>query len=141
MPPGLTVGEAAAGRATLITVLVVVGIGAVVLIPSLALLFGLFLHGRFDLSTAPEMLASATATGENDDLRPAFTGHGGPGDDDAQSAAVVNLAGDGTTAADPVADSRRIQVGYTIVALAAAAVWILRRLIRAARVRRRHAPR
>ncbi len=193
--PGLTVGEAAAGRATLITVLVVVGIGAVVLIPSLALLFGLFLHGRFDLSTAPEtaverhesspptptlgvillgllvvgavlavfgaswglalgialllvfvlggfvVLASATATGENDDLRPAFTGHGGPGDDDAQSAAVVNLAGDGTTAADPVAGSRRIQVGYTIVALAAAAVWILRRLIRAARVRRRHAPR
>jgi cytochrome bd-type quinol oxidase subunit 2 len=52
--PGLTVDEAAAGRATLITVLVVVGIGAVVLIPSLALLFSLLLHGRFDLSTVPE---------------------------------------------------------------------------------------
>jgi cytochrome d ubiquinol oxidase subunit II len=193
--PGLTVTQAAAGRTTLITVLVVVGIGAVVLIPSLALLFGLFLHGRFDRSTAQEagverhesspptptlgvillgllvvgavlavfgaswglalgialllvfvlggfvVLASATATGESDDLHPALTGHGGPGDDDAQSAGVVNLAGDGTTAADAVAGSRGLRVGYAMVALAAAAVWILRRLTRAARVRRRHAPR
>jgi cytochrome bd ubiquinol oxidase subunit II len=50
--PGLTVSEAAAGRATLITVLVVVGIGALVLTPSLALLFGLVLRGRFDLSAS-----------------------------------------------------------------------------------------
>jgi cytochrome d ubiquinol oxidase subunit II len=193
--PGLTVGEAAAGRATLITILVVVGIGAVVLIPSLALLFGLFLHGRFDLSTAPEtaverhesspptptlgvillgllvvgavlalfgaswglalgialllvfvlggfvVLATATATGERDDVRPALTGHRGPGDDDPQSAAVVHLGGDGTTAAGAVAGSRGIRVGYAMVALAAAAVWILRRHTRAARLRRRHAPR
>ncbi len=192
--PGLTVSEAAAGRATLITVLVVVGIGAVVLIPSLALLFGLFLHGRFDLSTAPEtaverhqsspptptlgvillgllivgavlavfgaswglalgialllvfvlggfvVLASATATGESDDLHPALTGHQGPGDDDAQSAAVANLGGDATTAADAAAGSRGIRGGYAMVALAAA-LWILRRLTRAARARRRHAPR
>jgi cytochrome d ubiquinol oxidase subunit II len=193
--PGLTVGEAAAGRATLITVLVVVGIGAVVLIPSLALLFGLFLRGTFDLSAAPQtaverhesspptptlavillgllvvgavlavfgsswglalgialllvfvlggfvVLASATASGESDDLRPAVTGHGGPGDDDAQSAAVVNLGGDGATAADAVAGSRGTRVGYAMVALAAAAVWILRRLTRAAQVRRRRPPR
>jgi cytochrome bd ubiquinol oxidase subunit II len=193
--PGLTVSEAAAGRATLITVLVVVGIGAVVLIPSLALLFGLFLGGRFDLSTAPEtaverhdttppsptlgvillgllvvgaaltffgtswglalgialllvfvlggfvVLASATAAGESDQLRPALTGHGGPGDGDPQSAAAVNLGGDPTATAGAVAGSRGIRVGYAIVALAAAAVWILRRLTRAARLRRRHAPR
>ncbi len=192
--PGLTVGEAAAGRATLITVLVVVGIGAVVLIPSLALLFGLFLHGRFDLSAAQKtaverhqsspptptlgvillgllvvgavlavyatswglalgialllvfvlggfvVLASATATGESDDLHPALTGHQGPGDDDAQSAAVANLGGDATTAADAAAGSRGIRGGYAMVALAAA-LWILRRLTRAARARRRHAPR
>ena len=50
--PGLTVSQAAAGRATLITVLVVVGVGALVLAPSLTLLFGLVLRGRFDLSTA-----------------------------------------------------------------------------------------
>ena len=193
--PGLTVGEAVASRATLIAVLVVVGIGAVVLIPSLSLLFGLVLRGRFDLSRSlgaavtrresgppsPTLgavllgvlvagallavfgtswglalgialllvfvlggfvvLASATATGESDDVRPALTGHGGPGDDDPQSAAVANLGGDGTTAADAVAGSRRIRGGYAMVALAAAAVWILRRLTRAPRVRRRRAPR
>jgi hypothetical protein len=193
--PGLTVTQAAASRATLIAVLVVVGIGAVVLIPSLSLLFGLVLRGRFDLSTSLQatvtrhesgppsptvgavllgvlvagallavfgtswglalgiallvvfvmggfvVLASATATGESDDGRPASTGRQGPGDDDARAADVVNLGGDGTTAADALAGSRGIRVGYAMVALAAAAVWILRRLARAARVRRRQAPR
>jgi cytochrome bd ubiquinol oxidase subunit II len=52
--PGLTVSQAAAGRATLITVLVVVGIGAVVVVPSLALLFGLVLRGRFDRARSLE---------------------------------------------------------------------------------------
>jgi cytochrome d ubiquinol oxidase subunit II len=46
--PGLTIGEAAAGRATLIAIIVAVGIGAVVLAPSLALLFTLFLRGHLD---------------------------------------------------------------------------------------------
>jgi cytochrome bd ubiquinol oxidase subunit II len=45
---GLTVEEAAAGRATLIAAVVGVAGGAVILIPSLALLFGLVLRGRFD---------------------------------------------------------------------------------------------
>jgi cytochrome d ubiquinol oxidase subunit II len=49
--PGLTVEEAAAGRAVLIALLVGVAIGAFVLVPSLALLFGLFLRGRFDPHT------------------------------------------------------------------------------------------
>ena len=46
--PGLTVSEAAAGRTTLIATLVSVGIGAAILLPALALLFGLTLRGRFD---------------------------------------------------------------------------------------------
>jgi cytochrome d ubiquinol oxidase subunit II len=46
--PGLTVEEAAAGRSTLIAVIVAVAIGAVVLVPALALLFTLFLRGRLD---------------------------------------------------------------------------------------------
>jgi len=46
--PGLTVEEAAAGRPVLIATIVGVALGAVILIPSLALLFGLVLHGRFD---------------------------------------------------------------------------------------------
>jgi cytochrome d ubiquinol oxidase subunit II len=46
--PGLTVHQAAAGHATLAAVVVGATIGFVVLAPSLALLFGLVLRGRFD---------------------------------------------------------------------------------------------
>jgi cytochrome bd ubiquinol oxidase subunit II len=50
--PGLTVDEAAASRPTLIATVVGVAIGALVLIPSLAILFGFVLRGRFDEETA-----------------------------------------------------------------------------------------
>jgi cytochrome d ubiquinol oxidase subunit II len=46
--PGLTVEEAAAERPTLIATIVGVSLGAVILVPSLALLFGLVLRGCFD---------------------------------------------------------------------------------------------
>jgi cytochrome d ubiquinol oxidase subunit II len=46
--PGLTVDEAAAGDATLTALLVAIGFGALVLVPSLVLLFGLVLRGGFD---------------------------------------------------------------------------------------------
>ena len=46
--PGLTVEEAAAGRPVLLATIVGVALGALVLVPSLALLFGLVLRGRFD---------------------------------------------------------------------------------------------
>ncbi len=46
--PGLTVTQAAAGRATLIATIVAVAAGAVVLVPSLALLYSLVLRGRLD---------------------------------------------------------------------------------------------
>jgi cytochrome d ubiquinol oxidase subunit II len=52
--PGLTVSQAAAGRSTLIAVVVTAAIGAAVLVPSLILLFGLFLRGRLDEGTAPD---------------------------------------------------------------------------------------
>lgn len=50
--PGLTINEAAAGRSTLVAIIVSLAVGAVILIPSLGLLFSLVLHGRFD--DAPE---------------------------------------------------------------------------------------
>ncbi|MDQ4019157.1 MAG: cytochrome d ubiquinol oxidase subunit II, partial [Actinomycetota bacterium] len=50
--PGLTVEEAAADRSTLLTTIVGVAIGAVIVVPSLALLFGLVLRGRFDREAA-----------------------------------------------------------------------------------------
>ena len=46
--PGLTVEQAAAGHSALVAVIVGVAIGAIVLVPSLVLLFGLVLRGRFD---------------------------------------------------------------------------------------------
>src|SRR5829696_1338716 len=52
--PNLTVDEAAAGRPTMIATVVGVAIGAAILVPSLALLFGLVLRGRFDAADAQE---------------------------------------------------------------------------------------
>lgn len=52
--PDLTVDEAAAGRPTMIATVVGVAIGAALLVPSLALLFGLVLRGRFDTTDAEE---------------------------------------------------------------------------------------
>jgi cytochrome bd ubiquinol oxidase subunit II len=57
--PGLTVGEAAASRATLLAVIVSVACGAVVLVPSLFLLFRLFLRGHLDPGAEPPVPAPA----------------------------------------------------------------------------------
>jgi cytochrome d ubiquinol oxidase subunit II len=46
--PGLTIEQAAAGRSTIVALIVSLAIGGVILIPSLAFLFGLVLRGRFD---------------------------------------------------------------------------------------------
>jgi cytochrome bd ubiquinol oxidase subunit II len=46
--PGLPVQEGAAGDATIVAILVSTALGAVILVPSLAFLFGLVLRGRFD---------------------------------------------------------------------------------------------
>jgi cytochrome d ubiquinol oxidase subunit II len=51
--PGLTISQAAAGRSTLIALLIAVAAGAVILVPSLALLFHLFLHGHLVPATEP----------------------------------------------------------------------------------------
>ena len=50
--PGLTIEEAAAGRSTLIALLVSCAVGAALLVPSLVLLFGYKLRGRFDVEPA-----------------------------------------------------------------------------------------
>ena len=52
--PGLTVEQAAAGDATIVALLVSIAVGAVILVPSLVLLFGLVLRGRFDEPAAPQ---------------------------------------------------------------------------------------
>jgi cytochrome d ubiquinol oxidase subunit II len=62
--PGLTIAQAAAGRSTLLAIVIAVAAGAVVLVPALALLFHLFLHGRFvpgaePIPAEPEKKAAA----------------------------------------------------------------------------------
>jgi cytochrome d ubiquinol oxidase subunit II len=52
--PGLTIEQAAAGRSSIIALLVALGLGTLVLAPSLAFLFTLVLRGRFDPGAVPE---------------------------------------------------------------------------------------
>jgi cytochrome d ubiquinol oxidase subunit II len=53
LPGGLTIEEAAAGRPTLVAVLVATAVGLLVLVPSLAYLFRLVLSGRLDRELPP----------------------------------------------------------------------------------------
>jgi cytochrome d ubiquinol oxidase subunit II len=50
--PGLTVEEGAAGDSTLVALLISIAVGLVILVPSLVLLYGLLLRGRFDPSAS-----------------------------------------------------------------------------------------
>ncbi|HWR47840.1 MAG TPA: cytochrome d ubiquinol oxidase subunit II [Pseudonocardiaceae bacterium] len=52
--PGLTIDQAAAGRSTLLAVIIAVAGGAIVLVPSLILLFRLVFRGRLDLAATPD---------------------------------------------------------------------------------------
>jgi cytochrome d ubiquinol oxidase subunit II len=61
--PGLTVHEAAAGHSTLVALLITIAAGLVVLVPSLVLLFGLVLRGRFD-EGAPAVDEQPAPSGE-----------------------------------------------------------------------------
>jgi cytochrome bd ubiquinol oxidase subunit II len=66
--PGLTIEDAAAGRSTLRALLISIAAGLVILVPSLALLYGLVLRGRFDLGapagqTPPQPQATRRARG------------------------------------------------------------------------------
>jgi cytochrome d ubiquinol oxidase subunit II len=63
--PGLTVEQAAASDATITAVLIAIGLGTLILVPSLAYLFRLVLSGRFDPAAPlrPEWMASPAAPG------------------------------------------------------------------------------
>jgi cytochrome d ubiquinol oxidase subunit II len=63
--PGMTVTQAAAGRSALIALIVAVAVGSVILVPSLILLFTLFLRGQLDEPdsshpTTPDATATPT---------------------------------------------------------------------------------
>jgi cytochrome bd ubiquinol oxidase subunit II len=69
---GLTVEDAAASRSVLIALIVAVTLGALLLVPSLAVLFGLLLKGRFD---APEV--DSPGIGRRPQIRPELLGIAG----------------------------------------------------------------
>ena len=69
--PGLSVEQAAAGDETLVALLVSAAVGALVLVPSLALLFGLLLRGRFD--AVPQELGSLEQAGRTPEQRGGVT--------------------------------------------------------------------
>jgi cytochrome d ubiquinol oxidase subunit II len=70
--PGLTIQQAAAGRSTLLAVVIGTAIGAVVLLPSLVLLFRLFLRGVLDAGGA-EAPATAYPSRTGDSKRESAT--------------------------------------------------------------------
>jgi cytochrome d ubiquinol oxidase subunit II len=80
MLPGLTITQAAAGRSTLIALLLAVGIGALALIPSLLLLFTLHLRGQFDpgptaqLGTRPAGMDRTEQSGTSGQVSPLALG-------------------------------------------------------------------
>ena len=91
--PGLTVAQAAASRSTLVALIIAVGCGAVVLVPSLALLYTLYLRGQLD---TPE---DAAVGGADDD--------GPDGRTVGASGAGVAFDGGGPAVAGPPAASQR----------------------------------
>jgi cytochrome d ubiquinol oxidase subunit II len=72
--PGLTVAEAAAGRSTLIATIVAVAVGAVVLVPSLAVLYSLVLRGRLDTSVVSDSVAAGAASADSGEVRAGAAG-------------------------------------------------------------------
>lgn len=119
--PGLTVEEAAAGDATLVALLVSTAVGALVLVPSLALLFGLLLRGRFD--AAPQELGSLERAGRapeprGGESRPARRGL-------APLTAVLAIAGTALTVATEGGAGRAIGVVSLLAAVAAGTALVL----------------
>jgi len=88
--PGLTVAGAAAGRSTLIATIVGVAVGAVVLVPSLAVLYSLVLRGRLDTADDAAVVADAGVAGSGEVPRAA--GRRSPRVSLAAAFAVVTLA-------------------------------------------------
>ena len=66
---GLTIDQAAAGRATLIAVVIATVVGAAILIPSLALLFSLFLRGHLDAHVVEAPVLDVPGAGARDRAR------------------------------------------------------------------------
>ena len=106
--PGMTVTQAAAGRSTLVALIISVACGSVILVPSLILLFTLFLRGRLDTpeSHAPGESPAAPRTA------PAAAPHTAP----AVSAASADTGRHGAAKQAPRFPRHSLQWGAAAVA-------------------------
>jgi cytochrome d ubiquinol oxidase subunit II len=62
--PGLTISQAAAGRATLVATLIGLAVGSLILIPSLGMLFHMVMGGTFTTEPSPSPLARRPLTAD-----------------------------------------------------------------------------
>ncbi len=92
LPPDLTVAEAAAADNVLIALLVAIVIGLFVLVPSLILLYGLVLAGRFDPASAGQADPSDLIQGPDGDL---LTPLGSPRRRSVAATIVIAIVGAG----------------------------------------------
>jgi cytochrome bd ubiquinol oxidase subunit II len=122
--PGLTVDQAAAGDATLITLLVSLAIGALILIPSLVLLFAMVVRGRFD--ERPEQLGSL----ERPEHAPGATGGPatGPGRRAGVAAGACAALGVPLTLISDAGAPLALGVVTLLAAIAAAAAFVVPRV-------------
>jgi cytochrome bd ubiquinol oxidase subunit II len=102
--PGLTVAQAAASRSTLVALIIAVGCGAVVLVPSLALLYTLYLRGQLD---TPEDAAAGGADDGGPDGR--TVGASGAGVAFGASGAGVAFDGGGAGGREPARSGTRVR--------------------------------
>jgi cytochrome bd ubiquinol oxidase subunit II len=118
--PSLTIEQAAASDATLVALLVSIAIGAVILIPSLALLFGLVLRGRFDEVEEPGALTRPERE---------LTARGRLGRDPGRgagiAAAVCAVLGVSLTFLSNAGVSLAVGVVLLVLAVAAVAVYVV----------------
>ena len=103
--PGMTVTQAAAGRSTLVALVIAVACGAVVLVPSLVLLFTLFLRGQLDTPESHAVgEASAAPSGPAaSPTRDATASAGTAAHPAAAHPAAAHPAAESPAAADPAA--------------------------------------
>jgi cytochrome bd ubiquinol oxidase subunit II len=118
--PGMTVAQAAAGRSTLLAIIISVGAGAVVLVPSLILLFTLFLRGHLDTGTAAPDSAVDVSTADASAIDV------GAADASAADASAADASAADASAAGPAGAHRTGLAGaFAVVTLVAGAALLV----------------
>jgi cytochrome d ubiquinol oxidase subunit II len=128
--PGMTVAQAAAGRSTLVALVIAVACGSAILLPALALLFSLFLRGRLDTpeshapgqaSAAPGATAASVASAAGTVASARGAGEGSLGAGGGGRSAAGSAAGSRQRTAREARDAAGRLGGAAVVGLVAGA--------------------